>query len=103
MANKVIQLSDGTNDLFPTLANTTIESGTDLNDLMDEGLYNCPNSTIAGSLTNSPITNAGFPLLVFRVGTSVARIQVVYGGSTIYSRRRTSSAWGNWYAFAGTT
>lgn len=96
MASKIIQLSDGTDNLFPTLADIPIVSGADLNDCMTVGIWNCYSSAIAATLINSPVSNAGFPMLVLPVGATTARIQVIFAGNAIYMRRRTSTSWGSW-------
>lgn len=102
LSNNEIQLKSGTTNLYPTFAVKTIENGADLNDIMDVGIWNCYSSVTAASLTNSPITNAGFPMIVYIIGEGNARMQVIFGGSTIYARRRTTSSWGSWYQYSGT-
>ena len=102
MANKEVQFKDGNDNIFPKIANRRINSNTNLDNCMEPGTWNCWTSTDAGTLTNSPITNAGFPMEVFLVGDGNARMQVIYSGQTIYVRRRTSTAWGSWYKYTGT-
>lgn len=100
MANKEIQLMSGSDYLFPVIANREIASNSDLDDCMDIGVWNCYSSAVASTLTNSPVTNAGFPMIVLLVGAGNARMQIIFGGNHIYVRRRTTSSWGTWNDFS---
>lgn len=99
MANIEMQLKSGSDNIYSVIANRVIESNTDLDDCMDIGVWNCYSAAVAATLTHSPVSNAGFPMLVLPVGSSTARMQVIFAGSNIYSRRRTTSSWGSWTTF----
>ena len=78
-----------------------IESNTNLNDLTTPGLYGCSNSTVAGTLVNSPVSGSGFSLLVTNKSNAY-QMQILFYRGTIYSREKTSNGWGSWYKFTGT-
>lgn len=80
---------------------TTITANTNLNDLTVPGFYGCSNASIAASLSNCPVSGSGFALLVMYKSTAY-QTQVLFYGTTIYSRTRTSNGWDGWYSFAGT-
>ena len=79
----------------------SIQNNTNLNDLTEVGVYGCSNSTVAGTLVNSPVSGAGFSLLVTNKSSSY-QMQILFYGSSIYSRDRTSGGWSGWYKFTGT-
>lgn len=80
---------------------TLIDANTNLNNLTTPGIYGCPNATTAGTLSNNPAGNVNFSMLVMNKGSSTY-VQAVFVGSVIYTRTRTSTAWGSWYKFTGT-
>lgn len=75
----------------------TIGSEVDLNDYTDFGCWLCNNATIAKTLSNTPITNAGFTLRVLRGTSGAYRVQQItsYMGK-IYVRWYNGSAWSEW-------
>lgn len=86
-----------------------LTSGQNLNSLYLDRLYVCPSAATAASLSNCPYTSSAFLLLccplvaeVTGATSSSPRIQIIFAGSTIYIRRRTSSSWGSWYKYTGT-
>ena len=83
-----------------------ITSNSNLNDYTQPGSYYCPNSAVAGSLTNSPITNAGFRLVVESITNTAGRlIQTLNANGNdgcFYQRKQTSQGMSPWYKFAGT-
>lgn len=83
-----------------------ITSNSNLNDYTQSGSYYCPNSAVAGSLTNSPITNAGFRLVVESITNTAGRfIQTIHANGNdgcFYQRKQTSQGMSPWYKFEGT-
>lgn len=79
---------------------TTISSGDDLDSYTTNGVYGCASSTIAASLSNSPVTSSGFALFVTRYGGYT--IQTIFNGSAMYCRKQSSSGYGSWYKYTGT-
>lgn len=83
-----------------------IQSNANLNDYTQPGAYYCPNAAVAGSLTNSPITNAGFRLVVESITNTVGRfIQTIHANGNdgcFYQRKQTSQGMSPWYKFEGT-
>jgi hypothetical protein len=84
---------------------TTIESGTDLNNLTTAGLYTCPSITVANTLANTPVSGSAFRLEVKYINNSTRIRQECYilsDISTYYARTYTSTGWKPWYMFTGT-
>lgn len=83
-----------------------ITSNSNLNDYTHPGSYYCQNATVAGSLTNTPISNAGFRLVVESLtNTDVRFIQTIYANGNdgaFYQRKQTSQGMSSWYKFTGT-
>ncbi len=76
--------------------------GTDLDNMRYPGLYQSPNSTISASLSNAPISGAGFVLEVFNTGNIVQRltpVAVAAGMIKYFVRSRTSVGWNDWIVF----
>ena len=85
-----------------SIAMRTIASNTNLNNLVVNGLYGCPNSTTTATLSNIPSeVTAGFALGVYQKNDSFV-IQVIYYGAKIFTRESTSGGWSGWYKFTGT-
>ena len=84
------------NDMF-TVPNV-IANGTDLNDLVDPGVYECQSATSAASLVNSPVAS-GFSMFILRINGS-NRNQVLSVGGTMYTRIKTSTGWSAWKKIA---
>ena len=81
-----------------------ITENADLNDYTTPGIYQCPTTTIAGTLTNSPVSATNtFRMEVKTLNTSAVLMQTVYplGGTEFYIRKYRSSGWQPWYKFAG--
>ncbi len=82
----------------------TIPSNADLDDYTTAGTYRCTSSSVAATITNSPITTSGFKLLVMQVGygSSTYCMQLVFGvGRNIKVRSRIgTTSWGEWRSFA---
>lgn len=76
--------------------------GTDLNNMRYPGLYQSPNSTISASLSNAPISGAGFVLEVFNTGNIIQRLTPVAAAAGMvryFVRSRTSVGWNDWVVF----
>lgn len=90
------------------IAPTDIASGTNLNNLYEDGLYKCTSTATAGTLTNAPSVGSAFFMLIMSVSTedapstSTAKMQVIFNGQYIWARRRTTTSWGSWYRYTGT-
>lgn len=81
-----------------------ITENADLNDYTTPGIYQCPTTSIAGTLTNSPVSATNtFRLEVKTINASNRFMQTIYplSGSEYYVRKYTSSGWQPWYKFAG--
>ena len=86
-----------------------IESGTDLDDVIEFGSYYCPNATVAVTLDNLPfVFESGFGLYVLNTGNpstenSYIR-QFIFANkkaqSTIYTRQL-NATWGEWQLLIG--
>ena len=77
---------------------TSIAANTDLNTLTTPGNYSCIAGNVS-SLTNCPITEGGFKLVVINGYTTEYKHQFIYWGanSYIYYRTRNSNGtWKNW-------
>lgn len=81
---------------------TPISANTNLNNVTTPGIYACPNSTTAATLSNSPVNDIGFTLLVTQKSTTLP-IQLLMTGDALYSRRKTTSNWGSWRKYTSTT
>lgn len=78
-----------------------IEENTDLDDCTIAGLYKCPNTTTAGTLTNCPVTY-GFPMIVMQLNDN-NRQQIIYGGNEFWMRGKQSSGWTTWRQYCMST
>lgn len=108
VSNEII----GTTHLYDY--NGIIANGDDLNDYKTIGNYECPNGTIAGSLSNSPVTTSAFSLQVtirgrnlFPDSSTQPTLQQIIkninnNDSDIWIRTLTynGSAWGEWKRLA---
>lgn len=90
----------------PFRAPTAIASNTDLNNIYIPGIYYSETSTVTGTLSNCPHTGSGFALLVSKTvageSTNGRKVQVIFVGNVIYSRRKDTSSWSSWYKYTGT-
>ena len=82
----------------------SLESGTDLNDVSESGIYKANSSTITDSLSNCPHSGAGMLLIVCRYSTDnyLRRTQIIFSSQYIYVRIKNTTGWSSWYVFAGT-
>lgn len=106
---KVSELTEGVEFALPTVfshAETPssvkfLNTGDDLDKILEPGFYAIPNTSVAGTLLNKPWTNtATGSLLVLVEGNSQQRTQIAHKGNKddgcIYERTYYGSAWGAW-------
>jgi hypothetical protein len=106
---KVSELSEGLEFALPTVfshAETPssvkfLNTGDDLDDILEPGFYAIPNTSVAGTLLHKPWTNAATgSLLILAEGNSGQRTQIAHKGNKddgcIYERTYYGSAWGDW-------
>ena len=107
---KVSELTEGIEFALPTkfshaeTPNSPIylQSGQDLNDILEPGYYAIPNTTVSTTLLNKPWTaNATGGLYVMVEGDGMGKVQIAHRLSKddgeIYERSYYQSEWGNWY------
>lgn len=83
-----------------------LQSGQDLNTILEPGYYAVPNATVSGTLVNKPWTStATGGLYVLVEGDGMGKLQIAHKLSKdegeIYERSYYQSAWGNWYRVHG--
>lgn len=106
---KVSELTEGVEFALPVLFNhaespssvTYLQSGQDLNDILEPGFYAIPTTAISGTLINKPWTStATGSLIVLREGNGLQKMQIAHKGSKddgcIYERSYYTNAWGEW-------
>ena len=76
-----------------------IPENADLNTYTTPGFYFCANSATAATLSNSPVTSAGFSLVVLAKSTTY-QTQLINSGGYLYFRQRSSNGWSAWYSTA---
>lgn len=84
-----------------------LTSGTDLNDITDEGTYYTTSISVTGSLVNSPFTANRIKLLVFRISTdsesSIRCTQILLPQSSsigFFIRHCVNGTWANWIQYS---
>lgn len=111
---KVSELTEGVEFALPTVFShaetpssvTYLDTGDDLDDVLEPGFYAIPNTSVAGTLLNKPWTStATGSLMVLVEGNSGQRTQIIHKGnkddSCIYERTYYGSAWGAWQMVHG--
>lgn len=78
-----------------------LESGQDLNDILEEGFYSVPTTATSGTLLNKPYTGTSTgSLIVLREGNGLQKSQIFHTASkangAIYERCYYSGTWGEW-------
>lgn len=92
--SKIIQLSDGTESLFPRTANGTLSSTDALDSINREGTYWC--TSVGG---RPQTTNANAFLIVWTYGTNILQVYIPYATSgvpAIYIRYAVGGTWRAW-------
>lgn len=83
------------------IISTEIQANTDVNTLDTPGNYYCSGGTVAATLTNAPITNSSFQMLVFGYAGQ-QRFEVAWQNAVrtrVFYRSRTDTGeWGDWYS-----
>jgi hypothetical protein len=79
-----------------------LQSGQDLNAILEPGYYAIPNAAVSGTLVNKPWTStATGGLYVMVEGDGIGKVQIAHRLSKddgeIYERSYYQNAWGNWY------
>lgn len=94
-------------NMFSLDLGTEIPSNSNLNNYTTPGTYYAGNATVAASLSNCPISNIGFKLLVtktgydnFNNGMQIILAEDAYGYPTISVRAFYGSNWTSWRRFA---
>lgn len=80
-----------------------INTGDNLDDYVDAGVYKAKNASTAASLINCPVSD-GFRLEVRYISDATRRIQTIYPNAAtgyFYMRNYTATGWGNWYRYGG--
>ena len=84
---------------------TEISSGANLNDYTTPGTYYCRQAT-APSVTNAPITNFSYKLVVDYMASTTSYKQILYVNNTtmptIFYRERSGASFGEWKQLAYT-
>ena len=83
-----------------------LQTGQDLNDLLEPGYYAIPNTAVSTTLLNKPWTaNATGGVYVLVEGDGMGKVQIAHRLSKddgeIYERSYYQSTWGNWYRVHG--
>jgi hypothetical protein len=83
-----------------------LQTGQDLNDLLEPGYYAIPNTAVSTTLLNKPWTaNATGGVYVMVEGDGMGKVQIAHRLSKddgeIYERSYYQSEWGNWYRIHG--
>ena len=82
-----------------------IPSNSDLNDCLTAGVYYCPSTAIANTISNTPV-KAGFRLEVRQIIAAERYSQLLFANNNnsyqLYFRAYTGT-WGAWYKVSGTT
>ncbi len=106
---KVSELTGGIEFALPTVfshAETPasaiqLQSGQDLNSILEPGFYSIPNAAVSGTLLNKPWTNTATGGLYVTVeGDGMGKLQIAHclskDAGAIYERSYYQSAWGDW-------
>ena len=106
---KVSELTEGVEFALPTVFShaetpssvTYLQSGTDLDTILEPGFYAIPTTEISGTLINKPwtATSTG-SLIVLREGNGLQKCQIAHqcnkNNGCIYERSYYTNAWGEW-------
>lgn len=91
-------------DLTSKTGSVSLESGTDLNNIVTGGIYTCFFSYVTTTILHKPINDSTpFTLVVSGYGNQTGCTQTFLSDTGIYIRRATSSSWGDWVEYANTS
>ena len=106
---KVSELTEGVEFALPTVfshAETPssaiqLQSGQDLNSILEPGFYSIPNSAVSGTLLNKPWTSTATGGLYVTVeGDGMGKLQIAHclskDAGAIYERSYYQNTWGEW-------
>jgi hypothetical protein len=107
---KVSEKTEGMEIALPTFFShaetpgspTYLQSGQDLNSILEPGFYAIPNTAVSGTLKNKPwASTATGGLYVMAEGDGIGKLQIAHTLSKtdgcIYERSYYQSAWGDWH------
>ena len=89
------------NDDLSAFKYTQIVNNTDLDTIINAGMYGCPTASIATTLLNCPV-KTGFALLVVLKSTTTPH-QIIFETKRIYVRTKYTAGWSDWYVIEGTS
>lgn len=79
-----------------------LERGADLNDVVEGGHYAATSTELAATLLNLPEgLTGGFHLLVLPISSAGGLAQVIFSGRYIYTRRKSTASYAEWYKHTG--
>lgn len=91
----------GAPDLY---ADVSLISGQNLDTFTAPGSWYCPSSTVAAGITNAPVSNSGFKLVVMQL-TPNRLMQVAFqnaAAARVYLRYYNGTAWQAWHTITPT-
>jgi len=81
---------------------TNISAGSDLNNYLTAGTYNCQSGTTASGLSNCPTTDAFVMDIIDMNMAGTAKLQVIHTLTKIFKRLYVNDEFTSWYRFDGT-
>lgn len=79
-----------------------IPENSDLDNYIEPGYYNTDSSSVTETITNKPTGfTSSFIMMVLSFSSSTF-IQIIFTGSKIFCRRKTSTGFAKWYEYTGT-
>lgn len=102
--NNWVRFFNSESDTFFNLSlGTEIASGSNLNNYDTPGSYYVASGSVAANITNSPISNMGYKLIIFSLNASSYIMQMVFAyNGQIMRRTYNQNGWSNWYKISET-
>ena len=97
-------IPEAINELFENSTVKTIQKNTDLDNLKNDGIYNCT-AQVSAYVTNKPVSTADFILIVYTCGTT-SKIQILIENtsnlsrSAFYIRSGNGTVWYDWKTYS---